>query len=376
MKKILGAVKNFFIKIVSFFKSIICAIRKFFLRIGTGLVNFWDKTYQMRLKIRRIISKIFFPVRFILKYVVRKDGQKLILFSFIKIKITRKNRETFYGLLFISLWIIGYLIFTLYPMFYSLFLSFQTAYYNLQTGLVTEFVAFQNYLNIFRSQTLLPLFGTYLGRMIISVPLVVVFSIMIAVLINNPIKMKGIWRTIFFLPVVISTGPVIAELSNQDATSLPSLQNSSVLLYISENLGPWIANPLESLLTSMLLILWYAGIPILIFLAGLQKIDISIYEAASIDGASPWDRFWKITLPSIKPLITVSIIYIVVSMSLFVEAGGILDQARTHMLVGAPDSAFWHGYGYAAAIAWIYFLLMVIIMLIFVGIMTFKRRER
>ncbi|HBG33582.1 MAG TPA: hypothetical protein DDW82_07790, partial [Acholeplasmataceae bacterium] len=358
------------------FKNIVKAVKKFFAKIRDVIVNFWDKSYNIRLKINTILGKVFFPFRFVYKYIVRTEGQKLILFSFIKIKITRKNREAFYGLLFISLWIVGYLIFTLYPMFYSLYLSFQTAYYNLQTGLVTTFVGFQNYLNIFRSQTLLPLFGTYLGRMVISVPLVVVFSIMIAVLINNPIKMKGIWRTIFFLPVVISTGPVIAELSNQDATSLPSLQNSSVLIYISENLGPWIANPLESLLTSMLLILWYAGIPILIFLAGLQKIDISIYEAASIDGASPWDRFWKITLPSIKPLITVAIIYIVVSMSLFVEAGGILDQARTHMLVGAPDSAFWYGYGFAAAIAWIYFLLMVIIMLIFVGVMTFKRRER
>ena len=376
MRKLLGAVKKFFVKIGSFFKNIVKAVKKFFAKIRDAIVNFWDKSYNIRLKINTILGKVFFPFRFVYKYIVRTEGQKLILFSFIKIKITRKNREAFYGLLFISLWIVGYLIFTLYPMFYSLYLSFQTAYYNLQTGLVTTFVGFQNYLNIFRSQTLLPLFGTYLGRMVISVPLVVVFSIMIAVLINNPIKMKGIWRTIFFLPVVISTGPVIAELSNQDATSLPSLQNSSVLIYISENLGPWIANPLESLLTSMLLILWYAGIPILIFLAGLQKIDISIYEAASIDGASPWDRFWKITLPSIKPLITVAIIYIVVSMSLFVEAGGILDQARTHMLVGAPDSAFWYGYGFAAAIAWIYFLLMVIIMLIFVGVMTFKRRER
>jgi len=376
MRKLLSAVKKFFVGIGSFFKNVVSKVRKFFIQLGVSIVRLWDKTYKGRVKISEFLNKILAPFRFILKFIVRKEGQKLILFSFIKIKITRKNREAFYGLLFIALWIVGYLIFTLYPMFYSLYLSFQTAYYNLETGLITTYVGFQNYLNIFRSQTLLPLFGTYLGRMVISVPLVVVFSIMIAVLINNPIKMKGIWRTIFFLPVVISTGPVIAELSNQDATSLPSLQNSSVLIYISENLGPWIANPLESLLTSMLLILWYAGIPILIFLAGLQKIDISIYEAASIDGASPWDRFWKITLPSIKPLITVAIIYIVVSMSLFVEAGGILDQARTHMLVGAPDSAFWYGYGFAAAIAWIYFLLMVIIMLIFVGVMTFKRRER
>jgi ABC-type sugar transport system permease subunit len=212
--------------------------------------------------------------------------------------------------------------------------------------------------------------------MFVSVPLVVVFSILIAVLINNPIKLKGFWRTIFFLPVVISTGPVIQELTNQNATSLPSLQNSEILSYISRNLGDWIADPLELLLTSMLLILWYAGIPILIFLAGLQKIDNSIYEAASIDGASPWDRFWKITLPSISPLISVAVIYIVVSMSLFVEPMGILDQARIHMLVGAPDDNRWNGYGYAAAIAWIYFLLMVIIMAIFVGAVTLKRREK
>ncbi|AUD66159.1 hypothetical protein BK011_06365 [Tenericutes bacterium MZ-XQ] len=290
--------------------------------------------------------------------------------------ITRRRREAFYGYLFILIWIIGFTIFTLYPMFYSLYLSFTEAYYSLESGVETTFIGFTNYLNVFRSQTLLPLFATYIGKMLISVPLIIVFSILIAVLINNPIKLKGFWRTIFFLPVVISTGPVIAELNNQDATSIPSLEDSSLIVFISENLGPWIASPVEAILTSMLLILWYAGIPILIFLAGLQKIDGSIYEAAAIDGASPWDRFWKITLPSISPLISVSVIYIVVSMSLFVESGGILDLARSHMLVGAPDSTFWFGYGYAATIAWIYFLLMVIIMGIFVLILSARRKEK
>lgn len=291
------------------------------------------------------------------------------------IRGSRKKRDAIYGYMFISLWIIGFLIFTLYPMFYSLYLSFNVAYYSLQSGVVTTYVGFQNYLGIIRSQTLFPLYTNYIGKMLLSVPLIIVFSILIAVLINNPIKMKGIWRTIFFLPVVISTGPVIGELTAQNATSLPALQNSTVLLFISENLGDWIANPIQILLTSMLLILWYAGIPILIFLAGLQKIDGSIYEAASIDGASPWDRFWKITLPSVKPLISVAIIYVVVSMSLFVESGGILDLARTHMIVGAPDSSFWFGYGYAAAMAWTYFILMVILMLIFVGALSIRRRE-
>ncbi len=343
-------------------------VREGFVKVFEVIGRFFNKTIVPFLeKIRHALSH---------NPVIRVRGQTLTLFSKLDVKITRKRRSAYYGYLFIMLWLIGFMIFTLYPMFYSLYLSMNVAYYSLQTGVETTFTGFGNYLNIFQSQVLLPLYATYVGKMLLSVPLIIVFSIMIAVLINNPIKMKGVWRTIFFLPVVISTGPVIGELTNQNATSLPSLQDSDILSMITENLGPLIANPLETLLTSMLLILWYAGIPILIFLAGLQKIDSSIYEAAAIDGASPWDRFWKITLPSIKPLISVAIIYIVVSMSLFVEEGGILDLARSHMLVGAPDSNFWFGYGYAAAIAWVYFFLMVLLMLIFVGITTARRRER
>jgi ABC-type sugar transport system permease subunit len=261
-------------------------------------------------------------------------------------------------------------------MFYSFYLSLHEAYYNLQEGITSTYIGFENYLNIFRSQTLVPLFATYVVRMILSVPLIIVFSILIAVLINVPMKLKGLFRTIFFLPVIIATGPVIGELTNQNATTLPALENSTLLVYITENLGSWIADPLVLLLNSLLLVLWYAGIPILIFLAGLQKIDRSIYEAASIDGASPWDRFWKITLPGISSLIGVSIIYVVVTMSLFVESGGILELTRSHMLVGAPDSQFWFGYGYAAAIAWTYFIFMVLIMLIFITISRGRKGSR
>lgn len=356
-------------------KKIMNATKEFFLNLGVKIADLYD-SYIMwyRKHISPTLGKIGDKLTH--NPVINSQGLTLILFGFIKIKMTRKKREAIRGYIFILLWLIGFGIFTLYPMFYSLYLSFQEAYYNAQQGVISTPVGFVNYLNIFRSQTLLPLFATYLGKMLLSVPLVVVFSILIAVLINNPIKLKGFWRTIFFLPVVIATGPVINELANQEATSLPSLQDSEALIALTENLGPWLASPIEALLNSMLLVLWYAGIPILIFLAGLQKIDGSIYEAASIDGASPWDRFWKITLPSIKPLITVAVIYVVVSMSLFVEPAGILDLARTHMIAGGPDSTFYFGYGYAAAIAWVYFILMVVIMLIFVGLLSMRRREK
>jgi ABC-type sugar transport system permease subunit len=259
---------------------------------------------------------------------------------------------------------------------YSLYLSFHDAYFNLQEGVITTFVGFDNYLNIFRSATLIPLFSNYLGRIVIAVPIILVFSVVIAMLVNTPIKGKGVWRSIFFLPVIISTGPVLNELNVQNAISLPNIRESAIVDYIVNNLPDLIADPLLLVINSMLLILWYAGIPILIFLAGLQKIDPSLYEAASMDGASPWMRFWKITLPSLMGFMGISIVYVVVSMSLFVESGGILDLVRTHLLVGAPDSAFWFGYGYAAAIAWIYFILMVMIILIFTTLTRERKRKR
>lgn len=330
------------------------------------------------MKLLKRIKQFFLMIGYALthNWLIRLDHVYLTLFGFLRIKLTRARRHAWFGYMFILPWLIGAAIFAVYPLFYSLYLSFHTAYYNLQTGITTVFVGFNNYLSISRSSILLPLFFNYLGKMFLAVPIIIVFSIIIAVLVNNPIRLKGFWRSIFFLPVIITSGPVINELSNQDAITLSNLQNSDWFSILSQALPTWIGDPLQLVLNSLLFILWYAGIPILIFLAGLQKVDPALYEAASIDGASPWQKFWKITLPSIMPLTSVSVIYIIVSMSLFVEPGGLLENIRTHLLVGAPDSAFWFGYGYAAAIAWVYFILMVILIVIFVFIFSPKNPKK
>lgn len=359
--------KTFFQNMMSKIIRLFHALRKKTTPIFSKIGAFWvNKIDPMLSRLGHILTHN--PVIYIKQKDIRLFG--------IHFKITRARRDAYYGYMFIFLWLIGFLVFTLYPMGYAFYLSLHEAYYNLQEGITTSYVGFDNYFNILRSQTLVPLFVNYLIKMFLSVPLIIVFSIMIAVLINVPMKGKAIFRTIFFLPVIIATGPVIGELTNQNATTLPALEDSSILNFITSNLGSWIADPLVLLLNSLLLVLWYAGIPILIFLAGLQKIDKSIYEAADIDGASPWDRFWKITLPGISSLIGVAIIYVVVTMSLFVESGGILELTRSHMLVGAPDSQFWFGYGYAAAIAWIYFILMVIVMSLFVLLSRGKKEAR
>ncbi len=373
MKKIILAIKNFFKKIGDGWNKSIAWIKhmlyqyiwRYILIAYHFLGDLWYKY------VTPVLGKIGYVLSH--NWIYHYSSSHIRLFYILKFRNTRRGRSMFYGFLFVSPWIIGFLTFTLYPLFHSLYLSFTVTYFH-TSAWQTTFTGFTNYINIIRDQTLLPLLLNYFGKMMLAVPLVIVFSMMIAMLINQPIKGKGIWRTIFFLPVIIATGPVINDLTAQGAISLPSLEENSVIQYVAQNIGSWIADPLTAVLQQLLLILWYAGIPTLIFLASLQKIDKSIYEASSIDGASPWDNFWKITLPSIKPFITVNVIYVVVSMSTLVEPGGILDIAKRHMSGSALD-AFWHGYGYASAIAWLYFLLMVVIMGIFVGLLSIKRKE-
>jgi ABC-type sugar transport system permease subunit len=297
--------------------------------------------------------------------------------KFKKREMKKATREALLGFSFISPWLIGLVVLMLYPIVYSFYLTFTESYYHAATGITSTPVGFKNYIDIVRNQTIMPMLSAYLIKMVVAVPLIVVFSLIIAMLINQPIKGKGIWRTIFFLPVIISSGPILSELTAQGATGLPSIAESGVLEFINNNLGEWIANPLESLLNSLLLVLWYAGVPILIFLAGLQKTDSSIYEAASIDGAGPWERFWKITLPSIKPLISIVIVFVVVNMSLQPEEGSVIIQTRTIMMLDktVAGTGMLSGYGAAATLSWIYFFLMVVVMGLFIGLISIKRKE-
>lgn len=369
MKKI----KSFFKKLGEQIYKVKSVIKGFFEKIIVKpLAKLWTLLSD---GYEKYVSPIMEKIAYYLShnFILKVTPETIRLFG-IKFKNTRKGREIFYGFMFISLWLIGFLVFTLYPLIYSFYLTFTTSFFHVDTGITSTVVGFKNYLNILQSQVLLPLYVGYVGKMILAVPLVIIFSMIIAMLINQPIKGKGIWRTIFFLPVVISTGPVINELRLQGATTLPSLEDNSIIKFITDNMGSFIADPMVSLLNSLLLVLWYAGIPILIFLAALQKIDKSIYEASSIDGASPWDNFWKITLPSIKPFISINIIYVVVSMSLFVEPGGILELTRIHMTQGNVQDLNWFGYGYAASMAWIYFILMLIIMGFYIGLVNIRRK--
>lgn len=122
-------------------------------------------------------------------------------------------------------------------------------------------------------------------------------------MLNQPIKGKGFFRLIFFLPVIIVSGPILGMLNAEGAGSITALDTQAITDAISGFLPAALAKPISSIFENMITILWYSGVQILIFLSALQKIDPSQYEAAKIDGGSGWECFWKITLPTIKPMI-------------------------------------------------------------------------
>jgi ABC-type sugar transport system permease subunit len=115
------------------------------------------------------------------------------------------------------------------------------------------------------------------------------------------------------------------------------------------------------------MVLWFSGVQILIFLAGLQKVDQSLYEAARIDGASPWESFWKVTLPMLMPLVIVNVIYSIVYVSTF-ALNEIIILIKNNMFSTIT------GFGYATAVAWIYFIIITLVLAIWTGLLSLKKR--
>ncbi|MFP7298888.1 carbohydrate ABC transporter permease [Neobacillus niacini] len=279
-----------------------------------------------------------------------------------------KAKNSLVGLLFVSPWIIGFLIFTAFPLLYSLFLSFQKVKIT-TSGIQTEFIKFENFQYAFVVDAIFTERLTkYLEEMIISVPIIIVFSLIIALLLNQKVKFRGMFRTIFFLPVIIASGPVMKELIDQGITTIPTIEKYAIYQALIDSPDGFFNGILLYLIKNLIMILWFSGVQILIFLAALQKMDKQIYEAAKIDGASNWESFWKVTLPSIFPMIIVNTIYTIVMYSIF-SLNPIIEHIQTNMF--KVDT----GFGYASALSWIYFLIIALALVISVGAMTLKGKK-
>ena len=258
-------------------------------------------------------------------------------------------RREMKGYIFLLPWLIGFVCFFAVPLVQSFIYSLSNVKMT-AAGRKMSYVGFDNFKYLFNEDTVFTgLLTDFYREAILRLAVILVFSLVIAMMLNHNIKGKGVYRTIFFLPIIVVSGPVLQRLMDEGATTVPLIESYGVSGIISELLPASLANPLNGLFTQLILVLWYSGVPILIYMAGLQKIDRSVYEAALIDGAGGWVAFWKITLPAIQPMILINGIYTLV----FLATSGLNDviaEINSRMF----NTSFGGGYGVASAMAWVY----------------------
>ncbi|WP_409345556.1 carbohydrate ABC transporter permease [Paenibacillus sp. MBLB4367] len=251
--------------------------------------------------------------------------------------------------LFVAPWVFGFLMFMAFPLVFSLYMSFHKVLV-LPTAFKYDFQGLKYYKEILLGSSvfydeLIPFFQ----QAVLMIPVILVFSLFIAILLNQNFPGRILFRAMFFLPIIFTSGYILTEFVNQGEGSLGFLERYSIGDYLNQYLGnsSW-TKPIMEVLNRFVLILWYSGVQILNFLAGRQTISKSAYESARIDGASPWEVFWKITLPAMSPFILLNLIYTVVDMFTF-PYNPVIKLINT----GGGN------YGYNSALAWIYFLVVV-----------------
>lgn len=277
-------------------------------------------------------------------------------------KLAYEKRKALYGYGFISLWMVGTLLFFIISLFKSLYYSFNEVTVN-PGSLDTSWVGLDKYSKVLFSD---PNYTEYLGDTLLETlwktPLVLIFSLFIAVILNQKFKGRALSRAIFFLPVIIATGPVykiingdMGTTGNTGADQFSTMFSTDMVGSLLEFLGIYglsdnMSTIISTVTDNIFGIVWSSGIQILLFLAALQNIPPSAKEAAQMEGATAWEYFWKITFPYVSPFILANLIFTVID-SFTSPTNSVMKR-----IIEMKNS--W-AFGEASAMAWIYFLIVL-----------------
>lgn len=288
--------------------------------------------------------------------------------------IPYEKRKALYGYGFISIWAIGSIYFFILPLVKSLIYSLYDTEISDGGFKLTNF-GLHNYVDAFRhDQDFTQALVEMLKNTALRTPLILIFSIFIAVILNQKFKGRTFARSVFFLPVIIATGPVINIINgnmstggysggaDQFSTMFETDLVGQLLNYLGiMNISDSFTEVINSLTSDIFNLVWNSGIQILLFLSALQNIPFSAKEAAQMEGATAWEYFWKITIPYISPMILASLVYTIVDS--FVDPS---NKVMTIVLNYAGD---WK-HGMSMAIAWSYFAIVGIVLAIVVAIIN------
>lgn len=280
-----------------------------------------------------------------------------------------QKRKAISGYLFISPFILGFLVFMVKPLFESLYMSFCTV--ELGAGVYNPmWEGLLNYKNAFLVD---PDFNQFLveelTRMLIYSLAIMVFSFFVALILNQKFKGRALVRAVFFLPVILSSGVILgletnnALMDRMMSTIEMTTEGVSVTAAVEELLrtagvGVKAFEKVFEIIDNIYDVAISSGIQIIIFLSGLQTISSSMYEAAAIEGCTKWESLWKITFPMVSGLLLVNWIYTIIDFCMRSD-NQVIDKITTVMVTQLQ-------YGFASAMSWVYFLVVIA----YVGITT------
>ena len=277
---------------------------------------------------------------------------------------TMRARNARHGTLFILPLIIGFLVFMARPLAESFYMSLSEITIE-QGGYSAQFIGLANYSYAFTSDaTFNALLVEEIPRMIINTIATLVMSFVIAVILNQDFKGRTLCRAIFFLPVILSSGvlpgiesqnefyDMMSSVSEEAANSGLNLSESLQNLLSISGVGNSVFEVVFTMIDQIYDIVMASGIQIIVFLSGLQTIPDSLYEAASVEGCSAWESFWKITFPMVSPLLLVNCIYTIID---FFMKNDNKVMERINLVMYQQFK-----FGASAAMSWIYFAVAVV----------------
>lgn len=270
-----------------------------------------------------------------------------------------ESARTRIGYTFVIHWLIGMAVFFLYPLAKSLWYSFNDVW--IKPGeIITEFVGFDHFYNLLAvDPNYVNNLRDSVGMMLYSLPFIISLSLILAVLLNQKFRGRTVFRAIFFLPVIMVNSVVMHSL-NGDFIQMPlfssGTEGTGIINYgeIIQNLNiPTQISPiLIFLLSNTISIIWKCGVQTILFLAGLQSIPSSLYEVSKIEGANKWEEFWLITVPSLRHIISLVLIYTMIELFVDME-NTVVANAYNHMID--------QDYGNSSAMLWLYFIIVLIL---------------
>lgn len=281
----------------------------------------------------------------------------------VKSPLRRQNRN---GYIYIMPWLIGFFAFTLFPMIFSLILSF--CRWDIVTGLSTiEFIGGENFKTMIADPKFLKSLEVTFKYCLMAIPLKQITALLIALLLSMKMPFMRFFRTAFYLPNIIP-GVAISMIMLQILSEKGLLNQGLALLGIT---GPaWLQSPRTALFGLVMMSLWAFGNTMIIYLSGILGVSPDLYEAANIDGAGPFSKFFRITLPMISPTIFFNVVMeIIGSFQYFDQAyvmteGGPLNSTLFYNLYLYTNAYREYKMGYASALAWVMFVIILVFTLI------------